>query len=267
MAGIIEFVKEYFPLIRTVLTAIAGLLLMLAGLGTFRKFFSPLCAILGLVVGLALHSAFPRDEMLIVAAMCCIAGGVIGYENYKCALVLASTLSAFIASAVFVLRRLYEDITLGIEEADVIFVSYPNRMSILRVWYMRIRYEGDLKEAMSVAFKNESGYTLNQVSQVFDKAADALQIGLGIALIIGVFTGILSLLLDDYIVILSTTALGSVMLVGLIDETEFLKQLQYNYKLAIFILGGAVFQFARYYKSIVKESQKKKRRGLYEKKR
>ena len=265
MAGIIEFVTKYYTLILTVLAAVAGLLLMLGGLGTFRRFYSPMCAILGLAMGLALHAAFPRDEMYLVAAMISIACGVIGYENYRCGIVLASALAAFEASAVFVMRRINEDISLVIADAGVRFE--PGKASMLRLWYMRLKYEGDMKEAMSIVYKEESIYTLNKVMKGFGDAVDMLQIGLGVSVIIGVFAGLLSIILTDYVVIASTAALGSVMLVGIIDETEFLWQIQYNYKLTIFFIGAVVFQVARYYKSIEELKQKKKRRGLYEKKR
>ena len=265
MEKLIAFFTEYLPLIRAVFTAVAGLLLMLAGLGVFRRFFSPLCAILGLAVGMELHAAFPRDEMYLVAAMICIACGVIGYENYRCALVLTSFLSVFLAGGLFVLRRAYEDVTLAIGEAGCALET--DKGSIIRLWFYRFKYEGDMKEAMSRVFRSENPITLNQLSKPFGDVLDALQIGFGVALIIGFFAGALSILLADYVVIAATVALGSVMLTGLIDETEFLKQIQYNYKLMIFFAGAAVFQFARYYKSIEDMRQKKKRRGLYEKKR
>ncbi|MCR5119039.1 MAG: hypothetical protein K6B44_05395 [Lachnospiraceae bacterium] len=267
MQEIIEFVTKYYPLILTVVTAVAGLFMMLFGLGIFRRFYSILCAILGLAFGLVLHAAFPRDEMYMVAALICIACGVIGYENYKLALVLATGLSAFEACAVFVLRRVYEDITLALESARVTFTEAPDRASLLRLWYMRLKYEGNLKEAASIVFSKEDVYDVHLVLNDFENVLGTLQTGLGISLMVGVFAGLLSLILTDYIMILTSTALGSVMLVGVIDETNFLRQLQYNYKLAIFFVAGVVFQVARYYKSIEAHRQKKKRRGLYEKKR
>ncbi len=265
MAGIIEFVQNYFPLLKTILTAVVGLALILFGEGTFRRFYPALCAGMGLAVGMILHSAFPRDEMYMVAVMIGIAAGVVAYENYKCGLVLTAFLASLLASVSFVLRRVYEDTMLGIGGAVSKLNAVPEKSSLLRVWFLRYKYEGDMKEVLSRTYKDENPYTLNGLSKVFEDAADSLQIGLGIALLIAIFAGLISIILADYIIIASTTALGSIMLVGIIEETEFLKQIEYNYKLAIFFFGGMAFQIARYYKSIESERQTKKRRGLYEK--
>lgn len=265
MAEIIEFVKNYFPLLKTIVSAVAGLALILFGEGVFRRFYPVLCAIMGLYVGMVLHSAFPRDEMYLVAGMICIAAGVIAYENYRCGLVMTAFLASFIASVSFVFRRVYEDTILGIGAAAAKLNALPEKTSLLRLWYVRHKYEGDMKEALSRVYRDENPYTLNSLTKVFEDSTDSMQIGLGISVLIAIFAGLIAIILADYIIIASTSALGSIMLVGIIEETEFLKQIEYNYKLAIFFIGGMVFQIARYYKSIENERLTKKRRGLYEK--
>lgn len=267
MAKIIEFVTSYHPLIISIFFAVAGLLFILAGFITCRKLYAPLSGILGLVVGLSLHAMIPRDHMFIVAVMIAIACGVVGHENYRCGQILVSGLSTFIAGAVFVIRRIEEDFVQAVEGAGNLFETVPNKSSVLRLWYMRFRYDGDMKEAMSVVFKEENVYARNRVMNIFDDRLNMLQIGIGVCLLLGILAGLVSLLLSDYIVVASTALLGSVLLVSVIDDTDFLKQIQYNYKLVIFFIAGTVFQIAVNYKSIVGERQKKKRRGLYEKQR
>ncbi|MCR5119046.1 MAG: hypothetical protein K6B44_05440 [Lachnospiraceae bacterium] len=257
------FITNYLPYMPLVLSVVFGVLLVFDGLGTFRRTYTLLCALLGLCAGLALHTIFRTDNFYIVAGLITIGCGILGHEHYKSALVIVASLGGFTAVTLFTLRRLNEDIKLAIQETQVVFQEMPDASSILRLWYKRLVNGGDVKAAAMEVFEKESGYTITRTLAPFAKAADAMQLGMGLAIITAVLLGLAVMILADYIIIASTAALGSVILVNVIETNLNILQLEYNYKLTILFVGGIIVQLIRFYSSIEKKTKKK--RGLYDK--
>lgn len=210
-----------------------GGLLTFRGLKVYKFIQAILCAFVGYSIGMFLYSRYDQMIFYALAFVLALVGGFLGVKYYKFGLYLSATSSAFLTVFSFFLRKALAEIkSVSGELMDV--------KEIFKMWLSKGLSSQDFGQSLSEIMVAES----QSAMEMADNVVHIIQNGLMWAGIVSVIIGIMALVLGDFIIICTTSALGATVLVSLLGL--FITMLPNMHLVFVLVLmsGGIILQSA-----------------------
>lgn len=215
------------------LLAIGGLLCF-RGLKLYKYAQMLLCGAIGGYIGLLLVGAFSRQEFYILALILTAIGAFLGYKYYKYSLYVTISLSAFVVTFSYFWKQAVEVASGSIGQImtakEIIVNNFSGEMNLQGLL-------NSFDVVMGVCNSNWAG--------VLKAAEKIIKHGLFVSAAVAMVAGILTIWIGDYVIMVVSAALGSMLLVNLVDMFVTISPMMHLLLLVVLGIAGVIVQYMK----------------------
>lgn len=182
---------------------IIGILLCLRGLSIYKTVAMLLCGALCGYLGLRLEYLLDKEWLYIVAVVLAVAGAYLGYRHYRITYYISANVIAFLVTFQIYWKKAVATVQSGSDSVTdmkhIIADSLKGNKSL---------------SDMSSSINKIITMSQDNFGKVVKDAADIVRTGLIVALIVAAIAGIFAMWFGDYVVMVVTSAFGSVLMLS-----------------------------------------------------